>query len=390
MLKATAYVAARELRRMLSNRHLRLICLVSPFLYAVILSAIYVHKRINEVPIGLVDMDNSALSRQAARWLDATENVDIYRSYDSEAEASGAVVRGEVHGFIYIPKDFSRDIKRGGDGKLRVAADYSNVTVANPILMAASDTAGALSAQEFSGLAARCGLVRRRIAGLNQLVAADVRPIFNPQMNYSDFFIPGLILVILQQVMLVALSFTVADERQNGRGEELLSLCGGELPALVAGKAAPYVLLNFLIMVFFIFCLLPGFDLGLQTGAAQTLLFALSYVACVTGFGLVISALFRDTVSAFLALMFVSMPAFLISGFSWPAYTLPWAIRLLSLPFPSSHAMIWFRMALGAPLPPGALALPALKLAALAAFYFFAAWLILRRLYRRAGIPAGH
>lgn len=385
MAKAFLAVFLRECRRIIFNRHLRMICLVSPLLYGIVLASIYAHKRINEIPVGLVDMDGSALSRKAARWADATENIDIYRSYDNPARAQSALVSGEIHGFIYIPKDFSRDIKRGGEARLRVAADYANVVVANPILLAASDTAGALSAEEFYGLAARHGLVRRRIENLNQLVRVDVRPIFNPQMNYSDFFIPGLIFVVLQQIILVGLAFTVAEERQSRKVGEVYRLAGGRPGALIAGKAAPYILINFGTSLFFIFGLLPRFDLRPQSGIPEVLVFTLLFVVCTAAFGLVVSSFFRRTVDAFLALMFFSMPAFLVSGFSWPSYTMPWFVQAVSLPIPSTHFMAWFRMALGAPLPPGALLAPSLRLAALAAAYFCIAWFILRRPFRRRG-----
>ncbi|HNW44415.1 MAG TPA: ABC transporter permease [Elusimicrobiales bacterium] len=386
MMQAFLAVFRRECLRIVRNRHLRLICLASPFLYGVMLASVYAHKRINAVPVGLVDMDNSALSREAARRVDATENVDILRSYDTPAQAQDAVIRGEVHGFLYVPKDFSRDIKRGGEARLRVAADYANVVVANPVLMAASDAANDLSGELFTGLAARRGLVRRRAEDLTQLVRADVRPIFNPQMNYLDFFVPGLIFAVLQQIIIVGLAFTVTEERQKGRGAELYELSGGRPAALLAAKAAPYLLLNFAFSLFFIYGLLPFFDLRPQAGPAAVLGLTLLFVACTTAFGLVVSSCFRRTTDAFLALMFFSMPAFLVSGFSWPSYAMPWFVRAVALPIPTTHFMAWFRMTLGAPLPPGAQLRPALILAALGAFYAFSAWLILRRLYRRAGL----
>lgn len=384
-MKGFLDVFGRECRRILTNRHLRLICLASPFLYAVVLSAVYAHKRINQVPVGLVDMDNSALSREAARRIDATENVDIYRSYENAPQAKDAVIRGEVHGFVYVPKDLSRDIKRGGEARLRLAADYSNVVVANPVLMGAADAANDLSGTLFAAQAARRGIVRRRAEDLTQLLRVDVRPIFNPQMNYLDFFVPGLIFVVLQQIIIVGLAFTVADERSNGKGGELYRLAGGSPAALLAGKALPYLLVNYAISLLFIFVLLPRFDLRLQSGLAATLTFTLAFVACTTAFGLVVSSFFKRTTDAFLALMFFSMPAFLVSGFSWPAYAMPWPVMALGLPIPSTHFMAWFRMAMGAPLPAGALLLPTLKLAAMACAYTAAAWLILRRLYRKAG-----
>jgi len=105
-------------------------------------------------------------------------------------------------------------------------------------------------------------------------------------------------------------------------------------------------------------------------------------VVCTSAFGLFVSSLFRDTVSAFLALMFFSMPAFLISGFSWPSYAMPFLVRALALPIPSTHFMPAFRAALGAPAAAAPLLKPGLLMAALALLYFAAAGLALKRVYR--------
>lgn len=375
-------VLAREARRIWGNRHLRMICLVSPFLYGLLLSGIYYDRRITNEPFALVDMDNSALSRRAARWIDATENINIVRRCRSAAEAQAALASGALQGYVYIPKDFSRAIKRGGDARLRAAVNYGNIAVGNQALLALSDVAAALSAGVSRAQTERYGLARERADNLNQLVRADVRTIFNPQMNYSDFFIPGLIFVVLQQIIIVGLSFSMAEERESGSSGALFEISGRSFGAIIAGKAVLYITLNYAISLVFIFVLLPVFGLGAAHGAAGLLLFTFIFVACTSAFGLFVSSLFRDTVSAFLALMFFSMPAFLISGFSWPSYAMPFLVRALALPIPSTHFMPAFRAALGAPVPGAPLLRPALIMAALTLLYLAAARLALKRAYR--------
>lgn len=377
-------VLEREVKRIWANRHLRLICLVSPFIYGLLLSGIYYGRRITNEPFALVDMDNSALSRRAARWIDATENINIVRRCGSAAEAQAALTSGALQGFVYIPAGFSRDIKRGGDARFRAAVNYGNIAVGNQALLALSDVSGALSAAASRAQAARYGLVRRRAADLNQLVRADVRTIFNPQMNYSDFFIPGLIFVVLQQIIIVGLSFSMAEEQESGGARKLYELSGRSPGAVIAGKALPYIVLNYAISLVFIFVLLPVFGLGAAHGTAAMLGFTFIFVVCTSAFGLLVSSLFRDTVSAFLALMFFSMPAFLISGFSWPSYAMPLFVRALALPIPSTHFMPGFRAALGAPSAAAPLLVPSLVMAALGALYFAAARAAVKRAYRSA------
>jgi len=375
----------RETKRIFTNRHLRLLCLIAPFSYAIVLSSIYYHKRIHGVSVGVVDLDNTKLSRTITRWADATENITITGRYQSFAEARRALEDDSIDGFIYIPRRFAADIKRGGDAKVFMAVNYGNVAVGNPALTSMSEVAGTLSAGLFSNLLKKHGIVRDRVWQLNQLVRADINPVANPEINYSDFMLPGLVFIILQQIILVGLAFTVADERAAGNGPFLHRLCGGHYGAMVLGKAAPYMLLNYIISVMFVYWLLPVFDLPMRSSVPVTLLFTGLFVTCATAFGLLLSSLFKDTVTAFVVLMFFSMPAFLISGVSWPYYNLPPFVRAVAAFIPSTHFMTTFRFMVGTPMDFSLIAGPSCALAVMAVCYFTAAWLILKRLYARIG-----
>jgi hypothetical protein len=57
-----------------------------------------------------------------------------------------------------------------------------------------------------------------RALSMNQPLVLDARPLFNSQLNYSDFFLPGLMFAILQQIILIGLGSTVAEEREQGSG----------------------------------------------------------------------------------------------------------------------------------------------------------------------------
>lgn len=382
MLKGFLAVFKREFIKIFRNRHLRLVCLISPFCYCIILTGIYYQKRITNVPVGIVDMDNSYMSRQAISWIDATENIAVKEKYFSQQDALNDLIEGKIYGFFYFPEDFSSNIKKGGYSSIKVAADYMNIAATNPIFLAASEVSSELSGIKFSDLPGMQSITREHANEMKNLVRADVRTIFNSQMNYSDFFIPGLILVIMQQIIIVGLSFTISDERQNKKEKELYEASGKNLFSLLLGKVCPYIIVNFVLTSIFVFGLLRFFNLILIHSFFETVIFVLAFVAACSSFGLMISALFKNTVSAFMALMFFSMPAFLVSGFSWPQYMLPIEIKIIAAPIPSTYFMGWLRRAFGAKLSSVFVCSDFWIMIFLSVFYISVSYILCKYMYR--------
>ncbi len=339
-------VFRRELHRMVTHKDLRTICFAAPLLYGFLLSSVYWDRRVQEVPVGVVDQDQSKLSRTFIRWLDATQNVRVEYRYEDAATALRDMRDEKISALLYFPKDFSRDIKHGKQGFVSASVNSANIVVANPVMTSVMEVAGTLSAGGFIKYLRKTGAVRERAISLNQAAIANPRPVFNPLLNYSDFFIPGLLFVVLQQIIIVGLAFSVAEERENGRGPELIRLSGGNRLALYLGKALPYALVNFGISIFFVAAVMPAFGLAFKgaAGWAVGLPFIALFVASVTAFGVLISAFFKSVLNALIALMFFSLPAFLISGFAWPAFALPSYLQWGSYLIPSTLFLREFRL----------------------------------------------
>jgi len=341
------------------------------------LSVIYVDKRITRIPVGVVDADNSSLSREASRWIDSTENMKLYGHYEDARRAYRDMLLGKIYGFIYIPQDFSKEIKEGKQARFFTAVDYSNVAPANQVMIASNDISAALTERAFSGLYGKEEKpYGERLEKLRELVKADIRPIGNPQMNYSDFFLPGLMFIIIQQVLIVGICVSFIKERNADGFRAVFSLSeGGVLPAL-AGKLLPHIILNFIFGAVFIYLLLPHYSLFLNSGPAGTLLFTLLFSVSVSLFAAAVSFFFPNVVYAFFLLMFLSMLGYLLSGSSWPPYCIPRFLRFIAAFIPSTHFFLWIRGAMTSGMPVYNFIIPGTRLLCLTVFcaglsYFF-------------------
>ena len=370
-----------EIKRMATDRHLIVVCFLAPFFYVLMLSSVYKQKRLTSVPVGIADADNTQISRQAARYLDSTENLKVFAEYPSPQAAQDALIKGDIYGYFYFPPGFAADIKKGKSASYRVAADYMNIALANPVFLASADVAGEMTARHFSALPGKPKLSRERADAMRNLVRPEIHTIFNREMNYSDFFLPGLVAIIMQQLILVGLCLRAAEDRQGNLTGDYWRISGGSHVIAAAARALPYMLLNYILSCLFMILWLRHFGLVLAHSLPDTMLYIFAYMAASTSFGLLISPFFRKTADVLLFLMFFSMGAFLISGYSWPDYMLPAFHRIVAMPIPSTYFMAWLRRAYGAALPPSYSTPDFWVLCGLAVLYFLLSLPLFRKIY---------
>ena len=107
---------------------------------------LYSEETLQELPVGVVDADNTTNSRQLLRMIDASSGVAIYSSYLNLADAQKAFQQEQIRGIITIPKDFGRDLQRGEQPVISVYADASYMLYYKQVLTAAKVSATYLNA----------------------------------------------------------------------------------------------------------------------------------------------------------------------------------------------------------------------------------------------------
>lgn len=321
--------------RILKSSDLRMMVFLAPILYGVVLSFAYYHGRVQEVPIGVVVEDSSEFTRQFLRQVDATEEVQIYSAYVNLPEAQEAMATGKTSATLLIPRDFSNKQKHLRQSPLYLSSNASNFALANPTMVGTSTVAQVYGAGTLFEILRKAGLPKEKAKVLANPIAVERKPIFNPLINYSFFFVPGLIYAILQQIILVGLCFSLTEQKDSGTWSVPSKR---QLLPYILGRSMPYALVNTTLAMGFIYLLLPWISISShlsQAGLLALLSFLFTLSASLVGFffGVVI----KDSVTAFIALMFYSMPAFLISGMSWPQYNLSWGLKVLSWLTPITH-----------------------------------------------------
>jgi len=266
---------------------------------------------IKNIRTAVYDLDRRAASRDLINAFAATRYFRIVEYVDSEKALRQAIVAGRVSVGIEIPPDYSERLARGQDARVLVLVDGSDSQVAFRAQSTALSLGLNLSIRQVG---------RWRTRGM----PVDIRPrtLFNPDMRSANFFVPGLVGVIMQIVTVLLTALSIIREKENGTLEQLLVTPVGRL-GLMLGKLVPYGVLGVVETALVLFVMWSVF--GVPINGSLLLLWALIPIFLFTGLGLglLISTIAQSQPQAFQISFLVILPSVLLSGFVFPRDSMP-------------------------------------------------------------------
>ena len=308
-------------RAVLTSRTLMSTMLLAVVLYAFYYPAPYAQEVARQLPVIVVDQEDSALTREVLRNLSATREVRIV---DRAGDLRGALTRmrrGDADGIVLLSRGLTRSLLSGSpDGGVAVW-----VKAAYPLR--ASAIGDGVTAAITGAAEHRIGPAARAF-GLRAPVRIIQEPLFNPGGGYKDYVFPAVASVILQQTLLFGAATFVAGRRERRAR-----------PMSVAGFIGTWAAMTLIGMfaAFFYF----GFVFWVQDvprgGNMPALLLAVPlFAAAVAALGLFLGTLFDQSERAMQVLIPTSVPLFFLTGSAWPLEQMPRWLAWLSHLAPST------------------------------------------------------
>lgn len=322
MLRGLGAIIYKEMIQMRRDRSTRLV-----FLIPVIQTFIFgfaIDLDIQNIATVVVDMDRSADGRRVVERLHNTRTFRVIGESRSVREAKEQIVSGRAKVAVVVPPDYSRRLLAGQQATVQVLVDGSDSVVATN----AVQTARAIGLLETG----RPG----RLAPREQ--AVDVRPrvLFNPDLVSANFYVPGLIGIILQLVTVTLTAFSIVRERERGTLEQL-SVTPVSRASLVLGKLIPYAVIG--MMQTIVVLLLMRWVFGVRIEGDLFLLLALStlFLLPSLALGILISTLATNQGEAMQISLLIMLPSVLLSGFAFPRETMPLPIYMIGFGLPVTY-----------------------------------------------------
>lgn len=190
-----------------------IVAIAVSFLY----TYLYSEETLQKLPIGVVDEDNTAQSRQLLRMIDANSGVAIYSSYLNLSEAQKAFQQEKIRGIVTVPKGFSRDLQRGEQPSISVYADASYMLYYKQVLTAAKISATYLNAGVEMKRSSAQGKLPTQAREEAMPVSAKVVSLYNPSSGYATFLIPMVFVIIFQTTILTAVGILGGTMREGNK-----------------------------------------------------------------------------------------------------------------------------------------------------------------------------
>lgn len=336
-------LVTREFKLFWSNSVLRMLFIGAPLAYGILFGFVYQKGKVTDLPIVVVDEDNSPMSQRLIDMLQDNETVKVLAIVPASDDLPALSVKHDAASVLLIPDRFEADLLYKRYPEISVYVNTDNILTANFASKAIQVVTGTMKAGvEIEAL---------RKTGMPEAIArTQYEPFqvtyiknYNTSGNYMYFLWPGMLATIFQQVLFLALALTFAAEFENGTFSELVEKSRTPLRAILA-KCTPYFLMSFIIWITYglmhLYFKVPlGHHLGWITLIAGLLVFSVSMI------GILVSILIPNQLKATEILMVVATPSFVLSGFTWPLSQMPVWVQCLAQAIPLTHFLEAYRIA---------------------------------------------
>jgi ABC-2 type transport system permease protein len=292
---------------------------------------------VNTIKLGIYDKDRTETSRSFINSLGSTSYFEIVANINSESEADYLLDKGKAQCIAVIPVNFSKDIESKENVKVQYLIDGVDANTATIILNYVNT-----ATRFYSQNTAKEFLSRN---GIKQFVPLIIEPQFwyNKNLDTTQFFIPGLIAMILIIISVILTSISLVREKELGTIEQI-TVSPVTSIQLIFGKILPYLVISLLIAASII---LMGYLLfGVTVKGSYLLLFAgtICYLMATLSMGVFISTVAESQQVAFQISQLASqLPTVILSGFIFPVESMPLPIQILSYITPAKYYIIILR-----------------------------------------------
>lgn len=293
-----------------------------------IMSMVYAHRTVWDLPVAVVDLDHSTASRMLTRDLNATSKLAVI-SYADLPSARRDLGWRKLFAIIIMPVDLEKKILSGKQVAIPVYGDATNRLPNGQIQQDVVAAYQQMLSHYNQQILLQNNFTLPEANLLLTPIRSIVQPLFNPGISFAAIIMPGLLVMLLQHSLLIA------SVRVN------LTISAAGKPSLMKILGAYSALLPIWLFLSIVLFVLWPWILGYRQTASllEILLLTFPFLLAVISLGNLLTECIRRVEIVYLTLSFVTMPVFYISGTIWPVQAMPWGVRLISDMLPSTWAV---------------------------------------------------
>jgi ABC-2 type transport system permease protein len=327
----------KEFIQVFRDPRMRMVIFVIPCMQMLVISYA-ISTDVKHVRTAVYDLDESQQSRDLLASFSRSGYFDIVEHLTDERQIRYLLDRGDVTVVLRLQHGFSGDLLAGRTGELQVLIDGTDSNTANIVLGYAVNIAKAYSQNLL------VKRFERRLGAVEIPAQIDLqsRAWFNENLESRNFFVPGVLVVVVTLMTLLLTSMSVVREKEIGTIEQIMVTPITPLE-FILGKTVPFAILGFTVVCLVTFIAVFWFEVPMRGNFGTLLCGAGLYILTMLGAGLFISTISGTQQQAMISTFFFFFPAMLLSGFAFPIANMPEIVQWFTLINPLRYFLVIIR-----------------------------------------------
>jgi ABC-2 type transport system permease protein len=332
----------REFRMFGSNTIAVLIFIGAPILYALLVGSVYKEATIKDLPIIIVDLDNSPLSNKVIDALDDNMFIKVAEVRNISGNLKDEVINKNYMAVVTIPESFEANIQQRRYSEIDADINGSNMLTANYASTGIQTVLSTLNAGLEIETLKKKGIPTEIASQQYESFKINITRFFNPSANYLLFLWPGMLGTIMQQVFLLALALSFSKEFEDDTFRNLVRYSKSASYLLLV-KSLPYWLMGVALWLPLIRGFFALFHVEMMNSMGGFYIVSALFILSLTFLGIAASIIFNTQLKATEVLMIIATPSFIISGQTWPLAQMPNIVQTVANYIPLTHYLEAFR-----------------------------------------------
>ena len=283
-----------------------------PTVFALLFGYTFSNVLVENIPIVVYDMDNSAFTQQIAEELDASPGLDIIGYVNSKEEVEDYILSEKAIAACVIPENFYYDMKSGKNPGAIFMINSTNFLIGNNCMLYATNVFTEMNTQLKIQKLQEGAVSEGASIAYGEALSFTDRMLYNPQLSYIRYFLIGILAVVVQQTYMVFSGVLFIENKIKRRSrKEILTIL------------AQYMVLSLGGLILSLLVIKSIFGFGLSGNILITMLMQLLFLMALTGIVLTMTSFFKDAAHYVEFTLMLAIPTLLTSAYAWPVYMMP-------------------------------------------------------------------
>lgn len=292
---------------------------------------------IRELPLAVLDYSVSAEGRRLVDRFISTGYFKLEGYLSSPSQIDTELNSGRALMVVVIPENFAEKIRRRAGATIQLLVDGTN---SNTATIALGYVSGIVAAENAERL--RQNFERKGFRLVEAGIREEPRVWFNPSLRPINYMVPGIVCILLMEMMVPLTAFSLVRERERGTIEQLMVTPVGAGELLI-GKMIPYALIGLADSLIILAAGTLWFDVPVAGSLVPLLPCALLFIVVALSLGILLATIVKTQQQAALSAQFVIVPNLLLSGFMFAIESMPRAMQYFTTVLPMRYFLVIMR-----------------------------------------------